>query len=425
MATWTGLSYSFGSLLTSTKMTQNQDNFLALAEGASGAPKIQTAALEQTNGAEAVTTATIRADAVTNTEIAANAVGTSEIAASAVGQNEIATNGVSSAEIVDGSVGQAEIATNGVSSAEIVDGSVGQAEIATNGVSSDEIAASAVGQSEIATDGVGAAEIAINVVAQAEIKEGIHEVSTNATFPIAVVPTGGSYTLWFQHKSNNASWNSTVGFPSSQGTTSATYQTVYITHQTGHSGALSYLRSYYISGSPPYDLGDGDAGLFIFAMMHGNEIRGISVSPDPVWAYNGPTNTMPDFTDKLGRKFKKVKKGLPFTIAEAKRDPGKLRELVQAHNTADWEYVLIDQEMKNRDQYLLPHPYIRNDLTDKQIILLDPVSDISHELIEFAKAGESVNDLIHDGYLQLDNTPINRAVPPGVIPAAFKWRNTG
>ena len=44
MATWTGLTYSFGSKLTSTKMTQNQDNFLAVAEGAAGAPNIIDAA---------------------------------------------------------------------------------------------------------------------------------------------------------------------------------------------------------------------------------------------------------------------------------------------------------------------------------------------------------------------------------------------
>lgn len=38
MATWTALTYAVGSLLTSTKMTQNQDNFTALMEKAAGAP---------------------------------------------------------------------------------------------------------------------------------------------------------------------------------------------------------------------------------------------------------------------------------------------------------------------------------------------------------------------------------------------------
>src|SRR3990167_9486189 len=38
--TWTAPTYAFGSKLTSTKMTQNQDNFTALARGDSGAPSL-------------------------------------------------------------------------------------------------------------------------------------------------------------------------------------------------------------------------------------------------------------------------------------------------------------------------------------------------------------------------------------------------
>lgn len=40
---WTALTYAYGSVLTSAKMTQNQDNFTALANGDSGAPQHQTA----------------------------------------------------------------------------------------------------------------------------------------------------------------------------------------------------------------------------------------------------------------------------------------------------------------------------------------------------------------------------------------------
>lgn len=43
---WTALTYAYGSVLTSAKMTQNQDNFTAIANGDSGTPKIQTAALD-------------------------------------------------------------------------------------------------------------------------------------------------------------------------------------------------------------------------------------------------------------------------------------------------------------------------------------------------------------------------------------------
>lgn len=42
---WTDLTFAFGSLLTSTKMTQLDNNFDALASGASGAPEILIDAL--------------------------------------------------------------------------------------------------------------------------------------------------------------------------------------------------------------------------------------------------------------------------------------------------------------------------------------------------------------------------------------------
>jgi len=67
------------SPVTESLMTRMRDNPIAITEGSSGAPAIQTAALEQTGGSEAVTAATIRADTITATEIAANAVHQSEL----------------------------------------------------------------------------------------------------------------------------------------------------------------------------------------------------------------------------------------------------------------------------------------------------------------------------------------------------------
>lgn len=47
---WTNLVYAYASVLTSAKMTQNQDNFTALAQGLSGAPAIKIgAALDQSD----------------------------------------------------------------------------------------------------------------------------------------------------------------------------------------------------------------------------------------------------------------------------------------------------------------------------------------------------------------------------------------
>ena len=44
--TWTNLTFSYGAVLTSTQMTQLYNNFNAMGEGQSGAPKITAAALQ-------------------------------------------------------------------------------------------------------------------------------------------------------------------------------------------------------------------------------------------------------------------------------------------------------------------------------------------------------------------------------------------
>jgi hypothetical protein len=48
-ASWTDLTFSYLEILSHTKMNQLDANFDALAEGASGAPKIQTAAITDAN----------------------------------------------------------------------------------------------------------------------------------------------------------------------------------------------------------------------------------------------------------------------------------------------------------------------------------------------------------------------------------------
>jgi len=53
---------------TTTTFTRLRDNPIAISEGSSGAPKTQTAALEQAGGSEAVTNACIRDDTIELTD---------------------------------------------------------------------------------------------------------------------------------------------------------------------------------------------------------------------------------------------------------------------------------------------------------------------------------------------------------------------
>lgn len=49
---WTNLTFAFGSTLTSTKMTQLQDNFTAMATKASGAPAVQASTITEPTQAQ-------------------------------------------------------------------------------------------------------------------------------------------------------------------------------------------------------------------------------------------------------------------------------------------------------------------------------------------------------------------------------------
>ena len=87
---WTSLTFAYGSVLTSAKMTQMYDNFAAMAAGAAGAPSITRAALDSsstigdatgttravgTNNTQLATTAFVQAAEFVNNDVGSLAVG--------------------------------------------------------------------------------------------------------------------------------------------------------------------------------------------------------------------------------------------------------------------------------------------------------------------------------------------------------------
>jgi hypothetical protein len=161
----------------------------------------------------------------------------------------------------------------------------------------------------------------------------------------------------------------------------------------------------YITSSPPYDLGDGEVPLFIFLHIKNGIIDTVSTSIDPPWAHNGPTSTKPDRIEGIGglkRKYKTI------------YIPDESTGAIKTHE------VEIDTVYKNKDMPIVPHPFILNN--NESVILLDPVE--TNYFLELQNAGENINSLIINDYIRLDNTPITRNAPPGVIASRFKWKNT-
>jgi len=284
-------------------------------------------------------------------------------------------------------------------------GSIPGARIAANTISSSMIQSSAVGQSEIAA----------GAVHQSELDTTSEEDSTSSAFA-QFTTSAGKYGFSPRARSNSSyTGNFHVGAGMDVFGSASTRQdsnaitatnTSYIT--IGESvGTVIYAETTYVTASGPYDIGDGEIPLFCFVLLNSNsEIVSIQTSITPPWAYNGPTDIRPDrllLDAGIIRKFKNIK---------------SINELTGDIVTNEVE---ITMSMKNADMDIIPHPFSSMSESDT-VIILDPPDTLY--LSELKNSNESINELLHNDYLRLDNATITRATPNGVTPSKFKWKNT-
>jgi len=317
---WTDLTFAFGSVLTSTQMTQLDDNFDALAAGGSGAPSIQTAAL----AASAVTTVKINAQAVTQ------------------------------AKIADAAVGQAQLITSS------------------------------------------------------------GNVSTSSTVGVILTLPGGAYGFYPELKADSISTSAaaTIGGDKANPQLWGTTYTNYIVLTCGTIGT-AFARQRYVNACPPYDLGDGEIGQFIFALIDNGtgNIEATYSAPEAPWHHNGPTDIRAHHYDETGKGWRKSEK----KIIDWK---GPTPILIDSE-VSDIE---VTQAIKQADMGLIPHPFIGNDLTGKTVVMLDPVADMTWHLAEMHRQGVPPCELLNAGYLKISNSHIKRAGPPGVTVVSYTWR---
>lgn len=276
--------------------------------------------------------------------------------------------------------------------------SVGSSEIAANAVGSSEIAAGAVGSSEIAANAVGNSELASDAVKPTNLNTSSSEKSTATQGNFTL--DGGVYGFYPQVK--NSSGSSYVRAEIAQALYNTSYSTnIYLFDE---SGGTAYGKQEYIVASPPFDLGDGEIPIFTFVLLRDNKIDSVSTGRVPPWMYNGPTNTIADRYDKQGNGYKNRIKAID-------RETGEFQ----------MEEVKITQSVKNFDMGLIPHPFLSAKPGDK-IVLLDPPA--TEKLLLLHESGESINDLLHNDYLRIDNEELNRCTPNGVCAHRWKWKKT-
>lgn len=188
----------------------------------------------------------------------------------------------------------------------------------------------------------------------------------------------------------------------------------------------------YIQASPPYDLGDGDIPLFIYIGLNAaGDIIYFSAAPDPVWAYNGPTDVVPDFYSKDGKGYQKqliLPPGLMNTPDNPRARGARLKDIHEFRKTAgknDFEEIKITHAIKNADMNIIPHNFIGCPQDGITMVMLDPVSDLTYELLLMLEDGEDIRNLFLDGYFEIDNVELGRKRPDALMSVSYKWKNSG
>lgn len=275
-------------------------------------------------------------------------------------------------------------------------------------------------QSDIASGAVGQGELQNNAVGQGQINTGVGSVSSSNTTGINRTFPGGDFGFYPIVRTSLPFSGNEVKILSSHNTSGIYVTNIFLLAGAGSGGTTGtvYARQRYVQSSPPYDLGDGECGLFVEVDVRPHKrIGGVYAAPDPVWSNNGPTDIRPDWTDrKTGKKYKRIRRP---ALCRSDLESGKcdMADYIAAQKEAPIEDVEIDGAYKNADMGLIPHSWA----SDPQgtICLLDPVN--THDLLALHEAGEDIADLIHKGYIKLGD-PCNRCGPPGVTVISWSFK---
>jgi len=280
-------------------------------------------------------------------------------------------------------------------------------QLATDVVTSSEIAANAVGQSEIVGGGVHRAQLNTSAGTVSAAYPG----SPDLTLP------GGEYGFYPQLRHSNPAYSVAANIAAAVTGSVFTTNIQLIPSATG----TAYAQQRYINSSPPYDLGDGEIPLFIFALIaNSGDIEAVYVAPSAPWHYNGPTNIDADYYTKAGQPYKLIKSIIADKMIN--RDMSARQAILDTPIIELEDDFLVSipltQAVKNADIELLPHPFGRASGT---VVLLDPVNDEIHRLLELHMQGENICELLHENNFIIGNSPLNRSSPPGVMPVSFRW----
>ena len=271
--------------------------------------------------------------------------------------------------------------------------------------------------------GLPQAGLTASAVGQAELKTATASGSTSILDTgTSVTLTGGTYSM-VSWSSDHPAADAWMGFGG--GNTAAG---VWGFDMSGAAKSI-YRDERYIQASPPYTHGP----IFIFLMIDtlGNIVN-VEVGFDPIWAYHGPTDIRPQFM-RDGKPYRRVKTYDGLTLAEVLRDKAKNKALLNDIVMGQKQPEEIEREItlayKDSDMGVVPHPWYPNRpeyFTGRTVVMLEPGTALALKLAEIAEASHAreVRELIRGGFLTINNMPLARATPPGVMVVSVSWKLT-
>ncbi|MBA1447001.1 MAG: hypothetical protein FE835_19365 [Gammaproteobacteria bacterium] len=331
----------------------------------------------------------------------------------------------------------------------ISEGSTGAPRIKT-----DAYEAGSVNTDAIAQGAVSRAEIANEAIHRGHIKmgEAKHEVSVPPGGSRLLVLSGGLhvFNVFFGTADDFNNNVEMTPFHTNERTGKLPFHPVSVTtaavrfrNSHNHDAKKVTVHYAYPMASPPYDHGDGEIGHYIFALMDKTTGQPVALSegPDAPWHNNGPTQCSAEFYDKAGQG-RRYRRKLPVAVAaftpvidelRAKRAAGEIltqanidliRDYGEAFVSAPLESELITQAIKQADMGLIPHPWPDYDKDRYTVVLLDPVSDLTHKLAAARKHDRiDLIELFEVGALKITNAELNRSGPPGVKIVDYGWKS--
>lgn len=275
--------------------------------------------------------------------------------------------------------------------------------------------------------------VASGAVHQVGLSTATDTKTTTSSTDVTLLFSGGSYGFWptftfyYAGTPGSAEWNG-----ASSGDNNIYKNLIRMKKLSGGSAEGASAKQLYITSSPPNDMGDGEIPYFMFGVINNATgiIESLSSAPDGPWHYNGPTIIEPDLITADGRKWQEIDSPkslslIPNHILSAIQRRKIVPAAAERITYNKKQYCEITQDIKNADMHLIPHPFEPSELVGKTVVLIDPVADLTWQLTEaFKHDYMELHKIIHKDQLRIDNIPLPRKGPPGVVCCAAKWKNS-